>query len=239
MSDTRLTVKDKILLAAHRKFGTDEFGSADVVVAAWEAYPEAFSLDGHQHPDSNRVLSSLMGSRGMVDGHGSLTRIDKNRYRLTPDGLLRAVKLLSDPTPEPRKKPTKPAQQPRDQRLTVTLDRLLERCLQSDAVARFRAGRKNDVTFADAMWMWRLSREDSGDIVGEKIKAHGEALQAAEEALSAGGPATLTSRRMVSAGVVRELWHISGSLEERFERSLHLMRQRVLGGGRGSGRRTA
>ena len=62
------------------------FRPPDLGVAAWQADPETFGLPGHDHPDSNKVLSVLMGTRkGLVD-RGLLCRVAPLMYSLTDEG---------------------------------------------------------------------------------------------------------------------------------------------------------
>ncbi|MBC8217893.1 MAG: hypothetical protein H8E73_05455, partial [Planctomycetes bacterium] len=62
----RLTVSDKLLLAALALDGDQEksFTAEDLVVSAWQNFPMAFGLRGHndedgapKYPDSNRVFA--------------------------------------------------------------------------------------------------------------------------------------------------------------------------------------
>ena len=65
---------------------------AAIVVAAWQATPEAFGLAGYAttHPDSNRVIAELVK---MVK-HGLLSRPEEKHYALTDAGLKLAGGLL-------------------------------------------------------------------------------------------------------------------------------------------------
>ena len=64
----RLTVPEKLLLAAlEARKRSATFTAEDLVVAAWRLYPDTFGLSGYadQYPDSNRVLTNIMGTKGM------------------------------------------------------------------------------------------------------------------------------------------------------------------------------
>ena len=62
------TVPEKILLAALQleEAGQSPFSAEALIVAVWQQYPRTFGLKGYaeQYPDSNKVLSSLMGEKG-------------------------------------------------------------------------------------------------------------------------------------------------------------------------------
>lgn len=66
------TVRGRILIAAalvcEGKL-TRPVSNADVIVRAWQEWPEAFGLTGYSlaHPDSNRVLAKLAGRGGLVE----------------------------------------------------------------------------------------------------------------------------------------------------------------------------
>src|SRR5262249_21700394 len=59
------TVPEKILIAAHEleQHGQSPFSAEALIVASWQKFPRTFGLKGYadQHPDSNKVLSCIMG----------------------------------------------------------------------------------------------------------------------------------------------------------------------------------
>jgi hypothetical protein len=90
-----LTVRQKILVAAS-VLGeeADAFSVEDLIVRAWQLYPEAFSLRGYhaKHPDSNRVLAKLSGVDGLC-GLGWLEHTDQRMYRVTRKGRVVSKQL--------------------------------------------------------------------------------------------------------------------------------------------------
>jgi len=90
-----LTVRQKILVAAS-VLGeeADVFSVEDLIVRAWQLYPEAFSLRGYhsKHPDSNRVLAKLSGVDGLC-GLGWLEHTDQRMYRVTRKGRVVSKQL--------------------------------------------------------------------------------------------------------------------------------------------------
>jgi len=80
------TVPEKILLAAHQleEQGQSPFSAEALIVAAWQKFPKTFGLKGYtdQHPDSNKVLSCIMGERGLAR-RGWLSKMGQKLYALT------------------------------------------------------------------------------------------------------------------------------------------------------------
>src|SRR5258708_34319035 len=65
-----LTATQRILLAASHleEQGQTPFSAEALIVASWQESPRAFGLKGYadQYPDSNRILSCVMGERGLA-----------------------------------------------------------------------------------------------------------------------------------------------------------------------------
>src|SRR5579875_20937 len=104
-----LTVPGRILSCAaelDRERGT--FTAEDLVVRCWERFPDTFGLQGYadKHPDSNRVLTNIMGTKGMR-GKGWLRKVGEKQYRLTSAGLSDGETLIERGTCEiPAGEPT-------------------------------------------------------------------------------------------------------------------------------------
>src|ERR1700722_19278603 len=64
------TVPEKILIAAQEleQQGQSPFSAEALIVTAWQKFPRTFGLKGYgdQYPDSNKVLSCIMGNRGLA-----------------------------------------------------------------------------------------------------------------------------------------------------------------------------
>lgn len=99
-----LSVSDKLLVAACRlEERVPLFSAEDLVVAAWEYYPDTFGLRGHPsssgkalYPDSNRVFAEIMGSKPLR-ARGLLEKTGSKTYRLTGAGRQRARTLAAIP----------------------------------------------------------------------------------------------------------------------------------------------
>src|SRR5207237_3082659 len=83
------TVTEKILLASFQleQEGQSPFSAEALIVACWQKFPRTFGLKGYTdlYPDSNKVLSSIMGERGLTR-RGWLVKMGQKLYALTREG---------------------------------------------------------------------------------------------------------------------------------------------------------
>jgi len=83
------TVPEKILLAAENleKQGQSPFTAEMLIVASWQKFPSTFGLKGftEKYPDSNKILSSIMGEKGLAR-RGWLVKMGQKLYALTREG---------------------------------------------------------------------------------------------------------------------------------------------------------
>src|SRR5271168_765312 len=99
------TVPEKILLAAFEleEAGQSPFSAEALIVAVWQANPRTFGLKGYaeQYPDSNKVLTSLMGEKGLAR-RGWLIKTGSKMYALTREGrkVIRRVTMEEGDEPE-------------------------------------------------------------------------------------------------------------------------------------------
>src|SRR5438270_10142925 len=107
------TVPEKILLAAYalEEAGESPFTAEALVVSAWKKYPVTFGLKqfAEQYPDSNKVLASIMGERGLAR-RGWLSKVGQKLYALTREGRQTVRRLLradEAPVPEAAAQPVK------------------------------------------------------------------------------------------------------------------------------------
>ena len=96
------TVPEKILLAAFQLDGEGQspFSAEALVVAAWQKFPRTFGLKGYsdQYPDSNKILTSIMGEKGLAR-RGWLAKEGQKLYSLTRDGKDAVKSLLAGERP--------------------------------------------------------------------------------------------------------------------------------------------
>src|SRR3954451_19662227 len=83
------TWPEKILLAASQleEQGQTPFSAEALIVSAWQKYPKTFGLKGYEenYPDSNKVLSGIMGEKGLPR-RGWMIKVGQKLYSLTRDG---------------------------------------------------------------------------------------------------------------------------------------------------------
>ena len=214
------TVPEKILLAADHldKDGQSPFSAEALIVAAWQKFPRTFGLKGYteQYPDSNKILSSLMGEKGLAR-RGWLVKMGQKLYALTREGrqVIRRVTLEEEAEPGPAAL----------QRLDRDYERFLQGLFDSTAVQKFEENRKNELTFADACRFWGITENMKSDA----LKARLDYVEAALTDLDrhfAEHDAEMSSGRVIGAGDIRVLTNIHRYMEDRFERHLNLLRSR-------------
>src|SRR5436190_18325638 len=98
------TVPEKILLAAEtlEKQGQSPFTAEMLIVASWQKFPTTFGLKGfaEKYPDSNKILSSIMGEKGLAR-RGWLVKMGQKLYAMTREGrnVIRRVMLQEEEHP--------------------------------------------------------------------------------------------------------------------------------------------
>lgn len=213
------TVPEKILLAADSldQAGQSPFSAEALIVASWKRFPKTFGLKGYSelYPDSNKILSSLMGEKGLAK-RGWLVKMGQKLYALTREGrsLVRRVMLQEDEQP-----PANVVKLPRD------LERFVLALLESSAFQKFEENRKGDLTFADACRFWGVTENMKGDALDERIAQIDTNLVELDRQF-ADADALLSSGRPISGGDLRVLTNIHRHMEDRFERHLNLLRAR-------------
>src|ERR1051326_4199568 len=100
------TVPEKILLAAEslEKQGQSPFTAEMLIVASWQRFPTTFGLKGFadKYPDSNKILSSIMGEKGLAR-RGWVVKMGQKLYAMPREGrnVVRRVMLEEEePLPE-------------------------------------------------------------------------------------------------------------------------------------------
>ena len=166
MSSERLTVPQKLLLAALnlREQAKITFSAEDLIVQAWRMFPDTFGLAGYSadYPDSNRVLTNIMGTKGMRQ-KGWLRKVGEKQYRLTPQAMQDGTELLAR------------ADDPQSQQrfLRAELDRqsimLIERILNTAAARKALNELAGDFSFTDASGFWDISARSNANTLRTKL----------------------------------------------------------------------
>jgi hypothetical protein len=215
------TVPEKILLAAENleKQGHSPFTAEALIVASWQRFPSTFGLKGYaeKHPDSNKILSSIMGEKGLAR-RGWLVKMGMKLYALTREGR-NVIRRMMDQEEE-----APPAgavhRMGRDQ------ERFLKVLFDSSAVQKFEDNRKHELSFADACRFWSITENMKGEQLDEKLEEMDKTLAEMDRVLADADSET-SSGRVVTAGEIRVMTNIHRYMQDRFERHLNLLRSRV------------
>jgi hypothetical protein len=217
------TLPEKILLAAHEleEAGQSPFSAEALIVSAWQKYPVTFGLKGYaeQYPDSNKVLASIMGEKGLAK-RGWLVKMGQKLYTLSRDGRQVVRRLLQGDEPAPTKSSGSVIHVPKDQ------DKLLNTLFGTTALEKFLEGRKQEWTFADACRFWNITENLAAEILDSRLD-HLTAVLADLERQIGVSSAVLSNGRSVSAEDVAQLYEVHNQLSTRFSRHLTLLRNRT------------
>jgi hypothetical protein len=221
-----LTTSQKILLAAYHleEQGQTPFSAEALIVAAWQENQRTFGLKGFadQHPDSNRILSCIMGEKGLAK-RGWLAKMGQKLYSLTRKGRdeVQHIKSGGSKTPTKRATAAKPTRYkvPRDQ------EKSLMTLFGAVAVKRFQEGLKREITFGDACKFWNITESMRSDEIEEHIDKVTTTLVDVGEMIE-GSSVELSNGRSVSQEDLDSLNEVQDYLKEQFSRHLTLLRNR-------------
>jgi hypothetical protein len=219
---TELTVSEMILLAAMdlEEHGESPFSAESLIVTSWQKYPRTFGLKGYadQYPDSNKVLASIMGQKGLAR-RSWLVKMGQKLYALTREGREAGRQLMHG------------EEEPAPVGEVVTLVRDQEKFLQglfaSTALQKFQEGRKQELTFADGCRFWGITENLRGDVLDARMDRFRDNLADVKRALG-NASATLSNGRSVEPEDIAELGQVHTYLNERFSRHLNLLRTRSI-----------
>jgi hypothetical protein len=215
------TVPEKILLAAYQleQDGQSPFSAEALIVASWQKFPRTFGLKGYadQYPDSNKVLSSIMGVKGLAR-RGWLSKMGQKLYTLSKEGQSVVRRLHHGGEPE--------ATAEADVKLSRDQEKFLLGLFGSSAAQKFEEGLKQDVTFSDACRFWGISENMQGEAIDARLDRFRAGLADLTRVL-AKEDAVLSNGRSVSSDDLTQLNSINDQLRERFGRHLSLLRSRA------------
>jgi hypothetical protein len=127
-------VPDKILVAAHHldEQGQSPFSAEALIVASWQKFPKTFGLKGYSelYPDSNKVLSSIMGVKGLAS-RGWLIKMGQKMYSLTREGKQVVHRILDGG------EPVSPAPARGHTKLSRDQEKILLRLFETSAVEKY------------------------------------------------------------------------------------------------------
>jgi hypothetical protein len=214
------TVPEKILIAAYQleKEGQSPFSAEALIVASWQKFPKTFGLKGYAelHPDSNKILSSIMGEKGLAR-RGWLSKMGQKLYSLTRNGSEVVERILQGGESLPARVTT---------RITRDQEKFLQSLFEAVALEKFDEGRKPEITFSDACRFWGITESTHGEALKSRLGKVRLNLVDIERFL-ARGESELSSGRSISSEDVAHLAEVHQYLEERFARHLNLLRNRA------------
>lgn len=216
------TVPEKILLAAENleKQGHSPFTAEMLIVASWQRFQGTFGLKGfaEKYPDSNKILSSIMGEKGLAR-RGWLVKMGQKLYALTRDGR-NVIRRMMDQEEEAAAAGT-------THRMNRDHERFLKVLFDSSAVQKFEDNRKHELSFADACRFWSITENMKGEQLDEKLEEMNKLLAELDRILADADSET-TSGRVVTAGDIRVMTNIHRYMQDRFDRHLGLLRSRTV-----------
>lgn len=151
-----LSKTEKLLRAAGALAmeGRSEFTAEDLIVWAHRLFPDDFSLKGYrEHPDSNLILTQVMGIKAPLIVRGWLEKTGTKKYRLTSKGL-HDLSLVVEASTEASDSVGGAVSIERKQ------DEAIGRLLTSTAFELFRQDRANEITFHQFCRFIGLSARD-------------------------------------------------------------------------------
>jgi DNA-binding PadR family transcriptional regulator len=223
------TTSQKILIAAFRleEKGHSPFSAEELIVAAWQESQRTFGLKGfiELYPDSNRVLSCIMGEKGLAR-RGWLSKMGKKLYSLSRQGKEEARRLLEGGAEAtagslPRTTRPKPVQAP----VVRELEQHLMNLISAPAVRRFSEGMKREISYRDACRFWGLSDNIHGEAVDKQLSKVQDAIAEAE-GMMVGDNLELSNGQSISSEDLKDLVTVHKFLLEQFTRHLSLQRER-------------
>ena len=214
-----LNLDEEVLLAAVELEvnGRSPFTAEDIAIAAWEKFPDSFSMEGHAHyPDSNRVYTKLMGKKGLV-GRGWFVKVSEKRYHLSEAGRIKATVLSAGSATDGASR----AALRRDQK------RLLSRLMSSRAVTKIQANALESVGFHDACSFWDISPRSGASVLQARLQTVEAILETAETAVREHVVLAMTQRGSpIQASEIETLRRTHQVLLERFKEDLDVIRRR-------------
>ncbi len=227
MTTEKLTVPEKVLIAAlEARKRSPTFTAEDLVVEAWKLYPDTFGLSGYadSYPDSNRVLTNIMGTKGMR-GKGWLRKVGEKQYRLTSAGISDGEALLREGPPTSGQS-AEYLRAELDRQTTSALDRLLT----TGAAHKAIDGCADTVTFHEACGFWDITARSNANTLNTRLTDTTVLLDRALEALANKGESEglkLASGTVITKAQIKILRDLHVELQTRLKSELDILRRRT------------
>ena len=195
-------------------------------MSAWRLYPDTFGLSGYaeQYPDSNRVLTNIMGTKGMR-GKGWLRKVGEKQYRLSSAGLAYAEALVQ--------KSGDGESGGAQDFLRAELDRsalnALDRLVSTNASRKILDGTEDQVTFHDACGFWDITARSNANTLSAKLADVTVLLERASKVLASKQDSA--GLKLSIANLTREdlkrLIDMHQEMQQMFKADLDVLRRRT------------
>ena len=221
-----LSILEKLLLAALwlEESGKRPFSGEDLVVSAWQHFPDAFGLAGYKdnngrllYPDSDRVMKNVI-STTPIRKHGLLKKVGKKVYQLTEAGRDQA-RLLS----------TRESNSTYVEKISVSRESAvaLRRLFTSKVLEKFKDNRIEEITFFDACSFWGISPRSSAIELEGKIANFEKIVETAKDAAKNKIVSFEHSGDTFGESDLELLLQIHKTLLKRFQQELEVIQQRT------------
>ncbi len=218
-----LSKAEKLLVAAGllTSEGRTEFSAEDLVVRAHREFPRDFSMKGYPEcPDSNVVLTQIMGRKAPLIVRGWLEKTGTKQYRLTPKGLDELNHLEHGQSGTV------------NVRLGRPLEEDLARLLGSTAYELFKSGQQDQITFHQFCRFAGLSARDKWQKVRGKLSSLEHVVSEARKLGESGDGVNIwvgDHNEKFSSDDLRMLEPLFRFLMEHFGREMDEWRRHALG----------
>ena len=220
-----LRIPEKLLLAAYNleESGHRPFTAEDLVVMAWQKFPDAFGLRGYcndkgrlSFPDSNRVFAEIMGSKP-IRKRGLLVKVGQKMYQLTEAGREHARLLLGRLSRSPIEKAG----------LDREVQQGLKRLFTSKATEKHKNNRLDDLTFHDACAFWGISPRSSAIQLEGRIANFIGIIEAARKAAQEKAVTFEHGGQAYSGNDLDNLLEVHRELLKRFHSEIGVIQKRT------------
>lgn len=227
MSEDHLTVSEKLLLAALAvRESHATFSAEDLVVQAWKMFPDTFGLSGHAqlYPDSNRVFTNIMGTKGMR-GKGWLRKVGEKQYRLTSTGLGDGEHLQKAASEGKHDNSSGALRAELDRQTGTALTRIF-----STPAARKRLNNDSEsLSFNDACGFWDITVRSNANTLQSRLTDLRTVLERARDAIKMAktSDGLQVGNVTITAYQIDAMLSLHADLQERYRTELDILRKRT------------
>lgn len=230
----KLTIAEKLLLAALKvREGSKTFSAEDLVVEAWKMFPDSFGLAGYadKYPDSNRILTNIMGTKGMR-GKGWLRKVGEKRYQVTSKALSDGADLIVRSEELPGKAGYLRAEL--DRKASVALERLLV----TNASQKILGEMAGELTFNDACGFWDITVRSNANTLNVRLNEVTVLLDQAKKLIENrdDSEGLKLSQDTITRKEIGDLIQAHSEMQETFKAELNVIKRRTDERGRRSKR---